>query len=164
MNYGGIIKASLSDGAGWRVVLFVSGCEHHCPGCHNRESWDPNYGIAFDEAALNRVVAELSRDEIRGLTVSGGDPLLPSNRPYVERLLKTVKTLFPEKDVWLYTGYDWDDVESLALMDYVDFCVDGKFDESLRDTTLAFRGSSNQRIVDVKKSRKQSNVVTIECD
>ena len=164
MNYGGIIKASLSDGAGWRVVLFVSGCEHACPGCHNQESWNPGYGTPFGERALNSLTAELARPEIDGLTVSGGDPLFPQNRESVERLLKTVKLMFPEKTIWLYTGYSWEDVASLPLMKYVDVCVDGRYEAGLRDTTIAFRGSSNQRIIDVKKSLELSDTVILECD
>lgn len=152
MRYQGIIKASLVDGIGWRTVLFVSGCEHHCPGCHNQQTWDRNSGEFFGPGALRVLLKALDRPEIDGLTISGGDPLMPYNREGVEALLAIIKQIYPDKTIWIYTGYEWDQVKDLSLMQYVDVLVDGKFLLEKRDTTIAFRGSPNQRIIDVQKS------------
>lgn len=152
MRYQGIMKASLADGIGWRTVLFLSGCEHHCPGCHNPQAQDKDSGEFFGPGALNMLLNALSRPEIDGLTLSGGDPLMPYNRAGVEALLAIVKQLYPHKTVWIYTGYDWEQVKDLPLMKYVDVVVDGKFILEQRDTTIAFRGSPNQRFIDVQQS------------
>lgn len=159
MNYGGIYKTSIADGLGWRTVLFVSGCSHACPGCHNPESWDKNFGHPFTQETMDILIRELSKDEIDGLTLSGGDPLMVDNREDVENLVRTLKTILPEKSIWLYTGYDWDEIKDLSLLNYVDVVVDGKFILAQRDITLAFRGSTNQRIIDVQKSLKENKVV-----
>lgn len=152
MRYQGIMKASLADGIGWRTVLFVSGCEHHCPGCHNQKAWDKDSGEFFGPGALRVLLKALDRPEIDGLTISGGDPLMLYNREGVEALLSIVKQIYPDKTIWIYTGYEWDQIKDLPLMQYVDVLVDGKFILEKRDTTIAFRGSPNQRIIDVQKS------------
>lgn len=159
MRYQGIIKASNADGIGWRTVLFVSGCEHQCRGCHNKESWNKDSGEVFSNETLNLIIKELKRPEISGLTLSGGDPLALYNREEIEKLCKTIKTIFPNKTIWLYTGYDWEDIRELALLKYVDVVVDGKFILEQRDITLPFRGSPNQRIIDVKKSLQENSIV-----
>lgn len=152
MRYQGMMKASLADGIGWRTVLFLSGCEHHCPGCHNPQTWDRDSGEFFGPGALRVLLKALSRPEIDGLTISGGDPLMPYNREGVEALMAIIKQVYPDKTIWVYTGYDWEQVRDLPLMQYVDVLVDGKFVLCDRDTTIAFRGSPNQRIIDVQKS------------
>lgn len=162
MNYCGIYKSSIADGKGWRTVLFVSGCSHACPGCHNKESWNRNYGHKFNQETLNTLIKELSKSEIEGLTLSGGDPLMEYNRDKVEEICKTIKTILPEKTIWLYTGYEWDEIKKLNLLKYVDVVVDGKFILEQRDTTLAFRGSKNQKIINVKDSLNQDKL--IECN
>ena len=161
MNYCGIYKSSIADGIGWRTVLFVSGCSHACPGCHNKASWDKNYGHEFTNDTLNTLIKEISKPEIIGLTISGGDPLMEYNRDEVEKICKTIKTILPEKTIWLYTGYDWEEIKKLKLLKYIDVVVDGKFILEQRDTTLAFRGSSNQHLVDVKSSLDQNRLVEI---
>lgn len=161
MRYQGIIKSSLADGTGWRTVLFVSGCNHACKGCHNPETWNPNVGKVFDEKDLELLISLLKRPEIKGLTLSGGDPLFPQNREDIFKLVKVVKLLFPHKDIWLYTGYEWDEIKDLEVIKYVDVVVDGKFVLENRDTTLTFRGSPNQKIIDVKKSLLQNEVVEL---
>ena len=159
MNYCGIYKSSIADGEGWRTVLFVSGCSHACHGCHNKESWNRNYGHEFTQETLNTLIKELSKPEIEGLTLSGGDPLMEYNRDKVEEICKTIKTILPEKTIWLYTGYEWDEIKRLNLLKYVDVVVDGKFILEQRDTTLAFRGSKNQKIINVKDSLNQDKLI-----
>lgn len=141
------------NGDGLRVVLWVSGCAHGCKGCHNPITWDPKSGLPFDEAAKQEIFTELEKDYISGLTLSGGDPLFPGNRSTIEQLVKEVKENFPNKTIWLYTGYDWEAISNLPLIQYIDIVVDGKFIESLKDAKLHWRGSSNQRVIDVKNKR-----------
>lgn len=159
MNYVKIEASSLSNGTGWRVVLWCSGCEHHCYNCHNKETWNPNCGKKFTEKEMNLLIELLSKDYIKGLTFSGGDPLHPANRETIEKIARIVKEKLPEKDIWMYTGYEYEDVKNLPVMELVDVLVDGKYINSLRDISLPFRGSSNQRVIDVKKSRALSPVV-----
>ena len=154
MNYITIYKASLSDGFGWRVVLFVSGCDHKCPGCHNPQSWDSNYGKRFDETAKNYIYEALDKPEINGLTLSGGDPLYKTNIKELTEFCKELKEKFPRKTIWLYTGNRYEDVKDLEIMQYVNVVVDGPYIKELRDTTLKFRGSSNQRIICTSTGRE----------
>ena len=162
MKYSEVYKTSIADGTGWRTVLFVSGCEHQCKGCHNRESWNKDLGKEFNNDTLNLLISELKKPEIEGLTLSGGDPLALYNREEIEKLCKTIKTILPEKTIWLYTGYEWDEIKKLNLLKYVDVVVDGKFILEQRDITLAFKGSSNQRIIDVQKSLESNEVVELD--
>jgi len=147
-----IYRASLADGEGWRTVLFVSGCHHHCKGCHNPQSWNPNAGKKFTNKVKEYLFSCIT-DNISGLTISGGDPLYKKNIDEVTKLCKEFKERFPDKTIWLYTGNLYRDSKHLEVMKYVDVVVDGKFKEHLKDTTLAFRGSQNQRIIDVKTTR-----------
>lgn len=151
MRYHNITKDDMLNGDGLRVVLWVSGCSHGCKGCHNQITWDPNDGLPFDEAAKQEIFDELEKPYISGLTLSGGDPLFPGNRDTIAEFVQEVKEKYPSKTIWLYTGYTWEDISSLSLLSYVDIVVDGKFVESLKDNKLHWRGSSNQRIIDVKK-------------
>ena len=159
MNYITIYKSSLSDGEGWRVVLFVSGCDHKCPGCHNPQSWDKNAGKPFTEETKEYLFNAVNNSEIDGLTLSGGDPLYSANIKEVTALCKEFKERFPNKDIWLYTGSVYDDkLAQLEVMQYIDYLVDGPFILEKRDTSQRFRGSTNQRIINIKKRRlKQQN-------
>ncbi|MBQ8218210.1 MAG: anaerobic ribonucleoside-triphosphate reductase activating protein [Bacilli bacterium] len=148
MNYMKIYKTSLADGEGWRTVLFVSGCHHHCKDCHNKEAWNPNAGYPFTQE-VKEMLFDCITDQIDGLTLSGGDPLHKKNIAEVTALCKEFKDRFPNKTIWLYTGNLYRDSKDLEVMKYVDVVVDGEFRIDLKDTTLAFRGSSNQRIIDV---------------
>lgn len=159
MHYGEIYRASLADGIGWRVVLFVSGCMHGCKGCHNKRAWDKNYGKQFTEDTLNTIITELNKPEIDGLTISGGDPLMSYNLDEVENICKFVKSIHPEKSIWIYTGFNWENIKHLKLLNYIDVIVDGKFEIENRDVTLPFKGSSNQRIIDVKKSLENDSLI-----
>ena len=154
MNYITIYRSSLSDGEGWRVVLFVSGCDHKCPGCHNPQSWDKNAGKPFTEETKEYLFNAVNNSEIDGLTLSGGDPLYSANIKEVTVLCKEFKERFPNKDIWLYTGSVYDDkLAQLEVMQYIDYLVDGPFILEKRDTSQRFRGSTNQRIINIKKRR-----------
>lgn len=146
------------NGEGLRVVLWVAGCDHGCKGCHNSITWDPNGGIPFDTAAQKELFDALNHDYISGITLSGGDPLYIGNREDVTNLSKTVKERFPDKNIWLYTGYRWEEISALPIMNYIDVLVDGRFVEDLKDTKLHWKGSFNQRIIDVQKSLKNSSL------
>lgn len=153
MNYLGILDCDITDGEGVRVALFVSGCSHMCEGCQNPESWDPAAGKPFDEGVKELLFSLVDHPYVDGLTLSGGDPLYLRNQAAVTKLLKEFKERFPDKNVWLYTGYEYEDVKDLPLMKYVDVLVDGEFVLSRRDTSLAFRGSPNQRIIRLHKEK-----------
>lgn len=150
MNFHKIESASLSNGKGWRVVLWLSGCDHHCPGCHNPETWNPNSGRKFDEEAKQKLFEWLSKPYIKGLTLSGGDPLYIGNIFEVTELCKEIKQKMPDKDIWIYTGYKYNEVKYLPVMKYADYLVDGEYKREERDITLAFRGSRNQNIIDLR--------------
>lgn len=159
MNYLDILDCDILDGDGVRVTLFISGCSHRCKGCHNKESWNAFNGKEFTLDTVQKILKALDRDYIDGLTLSGGDPLFMQNRLEITKLCKAVKEAFPNKTIWLYTGYKYEEVETLEVFEYVDVLVDGKFKLDLRDVSLAFRGSSNQRVIDVQKTRKNGNIV-----
>lgn len=157
MNYAGINQIDTANGKGVRVSLFVSGCPHHCPGCFNPETWDYDYGKPFDDSVIMEILEYLKPDYISGLTVLGGEPLAVQNRKTVERLLKIVKKYAPGKSIWVYTGYVLEDLLAegdetiLNIFELIDVLVDGPFIQELKDVSLPFRGSSNQRIINVKK-------------
>lgn len=150
MRYLNILDCDIADGEGVRVALFVSGCPHHCKGCHNPQSWNPNNGKVFDQQAKEKLFNLAARDYIDGITLSGGDPLAPYNIADIRQLCLEFKQKFPNKTIWLYTGYTFDEIKALDFLKYVDVIVDGPFIEEQRDITLAFRGSSNQKIIKVK--------------
>ncbi|MCR5595973.1 MAG: anaerobic ribonucleoside-triphosphate reductase activating protein [Lachnospiraceae bacterium] len=162
MNYHDITKDDMKNGPGLRAVLWVSGCEHHCPGCQNPITWDPGDGLKFDDEAHEELMELLGRDYISGLTLSGGDPLYPGNRDSILELCREVKDRWPDKTIWIYTGYDYEDIASLDIMKYTDVVVDGKYIEDKRDILLHWRGSSNQRVIDVNRSQKEGVICTLE--
>lgn len=162
MRYHNITKDDMLNGDGLRTVLWVAGCSHGCKNCQNPITWDICGGIPFDEAAKEELFAELEKDYISGITFSGGDPLHVKNRGEVGGLIYEIHKKFPDKTIWVYTGYLWDEVRDLPYMKYVDVLVDGKFVEALKDTTLHWKGSSNQNVIDVKKSLKTGKMVLHE--
>ena len=151
MNYHGITLTSFNNGEGMRTVLWVAGCEHHCKGCQNAYSWDVSGGKLFSVDARNELFKAANRTWIDGLTLSGGDPLHPYNREAITALARDFKAEFPKKNIWLYTGYTYEDVKDLEVMQYIDVVVDGKFVEELADKDYKFAGSTNQRIIYVKE-------------
>lgn len=172
MNYGEIKKVDIANGTGVRVSLFVSGCTHHCKNCFNEVTWDFHYGVPFDDQAQEEVMDALKPDYISGLTLLGGEPMEPSNQRALLPFIKEVKRVYPNKSIWCYTGYLFDKEllsESRArcevtdqLLSYIDILVDGRFIEELKDITLRFKGSSNQRIILVKESLKTGRIVLSE--
>ena len=159
MNYHNITKDDMLNGDGLRVVLWVSGCTHHCEGCQNPITWDLAGGLPFDEAAEEELFEALSKPHISGITFSGGDPLHPFNRSEVFRLMKKSKELFPEKTVWVYTGFLWEDVKDIEDIKFADVLADGRFVKELNDNNLHWVGSSNQKIVNVPQSLKENKVI-----
>lgn len=159
MRYHNITTDDMLNGDGLRTVLWVAGCPHRCAGCHNPITWDADGGIPFDEAAEQELFDKLSADYISGITFSGGDPLHPANREEVTRLAKRVREQLPEKTIWLYTGYNWEDICELEVVRLADVCVDGRFEKSLFDAKLHWKGSSNQRVIDVKETLEHGKIV-----
>ena len=163
MNYEKVDKCSVSNGAGVRTVLWVSGCDVHCHNCHNPQTWDFNSGIPFTDDTMQEILYDLSKPYIKGLTISGGHPLDPHNAPKVLEIVKRVKMVFPNKDIWIYSGYVWENIikdETLReILKYSDVLVDGAYVDELRDISLPFKGSSNQRIIDVQKSLSENKII-----
>lgn len=159
MRYHNITNDDMLNGIGLRVVLWVSGCEHKCHNCHNKITWDINSGLQFDEDAKKEIFVQLEKDYIKGITFSGGDPLHTQNRDDILNLIKEIKKRFKEKDIWLYTGYLWEEINNLEVIKYVDVLVDGKYIEELSNEALEWRGSSNQRVIDVKKTLIENKII-----
>ena len=160
MRYHNITKDDMLNGDGLRVVLWVSGCSHCCRGCHNPITWDPNSGLLFDDKAKEEIFGQLSKDYISGITFSGGDPLHPANSLDVKNLMLEIREKFPGKTIWMYTGSVWEDVARLSLMPLVDILVDGEYVEEKRDPRLLWKGSSNQRVIDVRKTLEKEDIMT----
>lgn len=163
MNYGKIDKFSVVDGNGIRVVLWVSGCTCYCKGCHNPETRSFYYGQPFDEKSKLELFEALDKTYIKGITFSGGHPLERDNIDVVYDLCKEIKHKFPTKDIWVYTGYTFERILTYPIMDYIDVLVDGRYIEAERDITLKWRGSKNQRVINVPESFKQKKVI-LYCD
>ena len=158
MNYQKIETCNIGNGLGFRLVLWISGCRHHCRGCHNQETWDFNSGKLFTEKQEKQIIKYLKPDYIKGITLSGGDPLDASNYNAVLDLCKHIKKEYPNKDIWCYTGYTYEQIQDSSILKYIDVLIDGEFEQDKRDITLAFRGSSNQRVIDVQKTLQTGEV------
>ena len=162
MRYHNITTDDMLNGDGLRTVLWVAGCTHRCQGCHNPITWDIDGGIPFDEDAEKELFDKLSTDYISGLTFSGGDPLHPRNREEVTRLAKKCRELFPKKTIWLYTGFSWEEICDLEVVPLVDVLVDGRFVKELFDGKLHWKGSSNQRVIDVQETLRLGKIVLFD--
>lgn len=170
MNYCQIIKADCANGTGIRLSLFVSGCTNCCPGCFQKETWDFNYGFKYTEEVEEYIINELKKEYYTGLTILGGEPFEISNQQGIVSLVKRVKNEL-HKTVWIYTGFNYEDLLPCGkrhfdvtdeILNSVDVIVDGKFIEDLKDISLKFKGSSNQRIIDVKKTITSGEVVLLD--
>ena len=169
MNYSGIKNCDVANGPGVRVSLFVSGCTHHCKGCFNAETWDFNFGEEFTDEHADQIIEYLKPSYIKGFSLLGGEPFEPCNQRVLVSFLKRIKETYPEKTIWCYTGYLLDDEllsESRArcevtdeMLSYIDILVDGEFKQELKDLRLRFRGSSNQRIIDLKETLSGGEIV-----
>lgn len=179
MNYHNITYPDQNNGDGLRIVLWVAGCEHHCANCQNQQTWNPQSGIPFDENAMNEIRNELKKDYISGITFSGGDPLHPKNVQNVLKIVYEIRVSYPTKNIWLYTGYTWEQImhpvitdinsEQLKMLqmrkELVSKCnvlIDGRYVDELRDISLHWRGSSNQRVINVQETLKQKQIVLWE--
>lgn len=163
MHYHNITTDDMLNGSGLRTVLWTAGCLHHCPGCQNPITWDVQGGIPFDKRAKEELYENLSKPYIDGITFSGGDPLTPFNIPTIRKLIYSIRKDFPDKTIWVYTGYLYEDLLHLDFLNEIDVLVDGRFVEDLKDVQLHWKGSSNQRVIDIKKSNDDS-VVLYEID
>lgn len=162
MNYHKIEKFSVENGNGIRVVLWISGCSLHCRGCQNPHTHSFKSGKLFDEAAKQELFEALDKPYIQGITFSGGHPLEPENVEEVISLAREIKEKFPTKDIWLYTGYLWEEIyykQIARILLYIDVLIDGEFIEEQKDLTLLWRGSSNQRVIDVQESLKKGGII-----
>ena len=157
MRYHNITKDDMLNGDSLRVVLWVAGCSHCCKECHNPLTWDPDGGLPFDEKAKQEIFEQLDKPYISGITFSGGDPLHAANRMEVRNLMAEIKEKYPGKTIWLYTGDSWENIYHYSLMKYVDVLVDGEFQAERKDVKLLWKGSSNQRVIDVQKSLQLSD-------
>lgn len=168
MKYAKIKKTDVANGPGVRVSIFVSGCHHHCEGCFNSEAWDFNYGNNFTEDTIQEIIEAMNHDYITGLSLLGGEPFELINQKGLLPLLKKVKEVYPDKTIWAYSGFLYDELkemdypETKEILSLIDVLVDGKFVESLKDPNLYFRGSSNQRVIDMKKTLKSKKIVLHE--
>ncbi len=170
MYYGELKKCDIANGIGVRVTLFVSGCTNHCPGCFQPQTWDFSYGQPFTAETAAEIFAELDKSYVDGLTVLGGEPFEPKNQPELLQLLQSVRQRYPKKNIWVFTGFRLDD-ELLRdgsyprgpytdqLLSCIDILVDGRFMEELKDISLQFRGSRNQRVIDLKKTLAAGEVI-----
>lgn len=179
MNYHNITYPDQNNGDGLRIVLWVAGCEHRCTNCQNQQTWSPQSGIPFDKNAMNEILNELKKDYISGITFSGGDPLHPKNVQNVLKIVDEIRVSYPAKNIWLYTGYTWEQImhpvitdinsEQLKMLqmrkELVSKCnvlIDGRYVDELRDISLHWRGSSNQRVINVQETLKQKQIVLWE--
>ena len=170
MNYHDITHDDMNNGDGLRVVLWLSGCSHHCYNCQNPQTWSPESGIEFNKYSSEEIYSELAKDYISGITFTGGDPLHKNNIIGVLELVNKIRSLYSHKTIWLYTGYTIDaflymnntngnDLKRRDIISKCDVVVDGKYIDALRDTTLKWRGSTNQRVIDIHKSKKYGEII-----
>ena len=162
MYYGKIKNFDIANGPGVRVSLFTSGCRNRCPGCFQPETWSFMYGQEFTGETLQELVRLIDNDNIQGLSILGGDPFEPENIDTVYEICKVIKFLRPNKDIWVWTGYSLDDVWEEPVLKYIDVLVDGKFEQDKKDLRLKWRGSSNQRVIDIRKTFETGKVVLLE--
>lgn len=170
MRYHNITKADMLNGEGLRVVLWVSGCNHECPGCQNALTWNPEDGLEFDENAIKEIYQELDQDWCTGITLSGGDPLFPGNRRTIRNLVTAIHEKYPNKTIWCYTGYLYETLlkqsekdENLKdILNHIDVLLDGPFVMRLADIKTHYVGSKNQRVIDMKKTNELGKIVLYE--
>ena len=169
MHIGEIITADSANGEGIRVSIFVSGCTNHCKGCFQPQTWDYNYGYLYDDEMEEDIIKELSKSYYDGITILGGEPFELSNQEGLIPLIRRIKSKLLGKTIWMFTGFTYDkdlipggkrycEVTD-EILDNIDILVDGRFDEQLKDMMLNFRGSSNQRIIDMKRTRKEGKII-----
>lgn len=168
MNYGAIKKCDIANGVGVRTVLFVSGCTHHCKGCFQPETWNFDYGERYTKETEDEIIESLKPDYVDGITLLGGEPFEPENQRELVKLLRRIKKELPQKTVWSFSGFTYEELtgDSRAvcevtneMLSMLDVLVDGEFVEAKRNISLRFRGSENQRLIDMNKTRKEGKIV-----
>ena len=167
MKYHNITKADMLNGEGLRVVLWVSGCSHKCPGCQNALTWDPDDGVEFDDDTIKEIYEQLDQDWCSGITLSGGDPLFIGNRKTIRDLVTNIRQIYPTKTIWCYTGYTWEELMAQRELDKdledilknIDVLLEGRFVMKLKNDKIHYVGSMNQRIIDVPKSLEEGSIV-----
>ena len=164
MRYNKIRKMDISNGPGVRVSIFMQGCSFHCKDCFNEETWDFNGGKEYTDETINRVLELCDKEYIVGLSILGGEPVHPKNIEGTTKLAKSFKEKFPNKNIWMWTGFLFENIKDNELLNYIDVLIDGQFKTELFDPTLRWRGSSNQRVIDVKKSLKNNKIEILKED
>ena len=159
MRYNLIRKMDVANGPGVRISIFMQGCPFHCKNCFNEETWDFKKGKEFTDETINRVLEVADKDYVQGLSILGGEPLHPTNIEGTIKLAKAFKEKYKDKDIWIWSGYLYDDVVNKDIFNYIDVLVDGRYEDDLHDFRLKYRGSSNQRVIDIKKTLKQNKIV-----
>lgn len=162
MRYNLIRKMDISNGPGVRVSIFIQGCSFHCKNCFNPETWDFEGGQEFTEDTINKVLELSDKKEVKGLSILGGEPMHPTNIEGTTKLAKTFKEKYPEKNIWAWSGFKYEDIKDNDVFNYIDVLVDGQYKDELHDPTLKWRGSSNQRVIDIKESKKQNKVCELK--
>ncbi len=173
MNFGQIYYADVANGPGCRTSFFVSGCRHHCKGCFNPETWNFDYGHLYTDEVENELVESIKESYIDGISILGGEPMEPENQPYIKKLVERVRKEVPESKTWVYSGYTWEELtdennkschtaDTMDILRNIDVLVDGEFHEDEKDITLLFRGSANQRLIDVQATLEQHEIVLLE--
>ena len=162
MRYNLIRKMDISNGPGVRVSIFMQGCSFHCKNCFNPETWDFEGGQEFTEDTVNKVLELSDKKEVKGLSILGGEPMHPTNIEGTTKLAKAFKEKYPEKNIWAWSGFKYEDIKDNDVFNYIDVLVDGQYKDELHDPTLKWRGSSNQRVIDIKESKKQNKVCELK--
>lgn len=161
MRYNLIRKMDISNGPGVRVSIFMQGCSFHCKNCFNKETWDFEGGQEFTDETIDKVIDLCNKPEVKGLSILGGEPMHPTNIEGTTKLAKAFKEKYPEKNIWAWTGFKYEDLKDKEVFNYVDVLVDGQYKDELHDPTLKWKGSSNQRVIDINKSKKENKVCEI---
>ena len=162
MRYNLIRKMDISNGPGVRVSIFMQGCSFHCKNCFNQETWDFEGGQDFTEDTINKVLELSDKKEVKGLSILGGEPMHPTNIEGTTKLAKAFKEKYPNKDIWAWSGFKFEELKDKEAMNYIDVLVDGTYKDELHDPTLKWKGSSNQRVIDVQKSEEKNEVVLLK--
>ena len=162
MRYNLIRKMDISNGPGVRVSIFMQGCSFHCKNCFNPETWDFEGGQEFTDDTINKVLELSDKKEVKGLSILGGEPMHPTNIEGTTKLAKAFKEKYPEKNIWAWSGFKYEDIKNNDVFNYIDVLVDGQYKDELHDPTLKWRGSSNQRVIDIKESKKQNKVCELK--
>ena len=162
MRYNLIRKMDIANGPGVRVSIFMQGCIFHCKNCFNKETWDFEGGQEFTDDTINKVLELCNKPEVKGLSILGGEPMHPTNIEGTTKLAKAFKEKYPEKTIWTWTGFKYEDIKDKDVFNYIDVLVDGQYKDELHDPTLKWKGSSNQRVIDIKESKKENKICEIK--